>query len=96
VQLPKSPDLSRPATVRFCAGVSIRSAVLHIDALPETTSIMEKRKYWDELRRDLKPIYTAINAEAAAGALHDLRLGRRRRVTVAKHPPVGAGLVGPA
>jgi putative transposase len=30
------------------------------------------RKYWDELSRDLKPIYTAVNAEAAAAALDDL------------------------
>jgi hypothetical protein len=30
------------------------------------------RKYWDELSRDLKPIYTAVHAEAAAAALDDL------------------------
>jgi transposase-like protein len=30
------------------------------------------RKYWDELSRDLKPIYTASNAAAAAAALDDL------------------------
>ena len=30
------------------------------------------KKYWDELSRDLKPIYTAVNAEAAAAALDDL------------------------
>ena len=30
------------------------------------------RKCWDELSRDLKPIYTAVNAEAAASALDDL------------------------
>ena len=29
------------------------------------------RKYWDELSRDLKPIYTAVHAEASA-ALDDL------------------------
>jgi Transposase, Mutator family len=29
------------------------------------------RKYWDELSRDLKPIYTAVNAEAAAAAALD-------------------------
>ena len=27
------------------------------------------RKYWDELSRDLKPIYTAVHAEAAAAAV---------------------------
>lgn len=30
------------------------------------------RRYWDELSKDLKPIYTAANAEAAAAALDDL------------------------
>jgi putative transposase len=30
------------------------------------------RKYWDELSRDLKPIYQAVNADAAAAALEAL------------------------
>jgi putative transposase len=30
------------------------------------------RKYWDELSRDLKPIYRAVNAEAAATAMDQL------------------------
>jgi Transposase, Mutator family len=30
------------------------------------------RKSWNQLSRHLKPIYTAINAEAAAAALDDL------------------------
>jgi len=30
------------------------------------------RKYWDELSKDLRPIYTAVNADAAAGALDAL------------------------
>jgi putative transposase len=30
------------------------------------------RKYWDELSKDLKPIYQAVNADAAAGALDAL------------------------
>ena len=30
------------------------------------------RKYWDELSRDLKPIYQAATADAAAAALGDL------------------------
>lgn len=29
-------------------------------------------KYWDELSKDLKPIYQAADAEAAAAALDDL------------------------
>ncbi len=30
------------------------------------------RKYWDQLSKDLKPIYTAVNADAALAALDDL------------------------
>jgi len=30
------------------------------------------RKYWEQIARDLKPIYTAVNAAAAAAALDDL------------------------
>ena len=30
------------------------------------------RKYWDELSRDLRPIYTAVTAAAAAAAVDDL------------------------
>jgi transposase-like protein len=30
------------------------------------------RKYWDALSKDLRPIYTAVNAEAAAASLQDL------------------------
>ncbi len=30
------------------------------------------RKYWEALSKDLKPIYTAVNADAAAAALDDL------------------------
>jgi putative transposase len=37
------------------------------------------RKSWDELSRDLKPIYTAVNAEAAAAALDDLHAKWRTR-----------------
>ena len=30
------------------------------------------RKYWEQLAADLKPIYQAVNAEAAAAALNEL------------------------
>jgi transposase-like protein len=30
------------------------------------------RQYWDEIKRDLKPVYTAVNATAARTALGDL------------------------
>ena len=33
---------------------------------------LTSRKYWDEIKRDLKPIYTAVNATAAKAAFEDL------------------------
>jgi transposase-like protein len=30
------------------------------------------RKHWDEIERDVKPIYTAVNATAARSAFDDL------------------------
>jgi hypothetical protein len=40
------------------------------------------RKYWNELSRDLKPVYTAVNSGTAAAALDDLQAkwGTRYRV----------------
>ena len=40
---------------------------------------MTSRKYWDHLKRDLRPIYTAVNAEAALKAFEELseRWGQR-------------------
>ena len=34
-----------------------------------TASGSPRARYWDELKRDLKPIYTAVNADAAKAAL---------------------------
>jgi len=43
---------------------------------------LASRKYWDEIKRDVKPIYTAVNATAARsagrGSVVCLRGGRRR------------------
>ncbi len=36
------------------------------------TSRLTSRKYWDEIKRDLKPIYTAVNATPARDAFDDL------------------------
>jgi putative transposase len=36
--------------------------------LIRNTFRLTSRKYWDELKRDLKPIYTAVNAAAARAA----------------------------
>lgn len=33
---------------------------------------LTSRKYWDELKRDIKPIYTAVNATATQAAFDDL------------------------
>jgi putative transposase len=33
---------------------------------------LTSRKYWDEIKRDVKPIYTAINAAAARSAFDEL------------------------
>jgi putative transposase len=31
------------------------------------------RQHWDALKRDVRPVYTAVNAEAALAALDHLR-----------------------
>ncbi len=33
---------------------------------------LASRKYWDELKRDIRPIYTAVNANAARAAFDDM------------------------
>jgi putative transposase len=40
--------------------------------LIRNTFRLTSRKYWDELKRDLKPIYTAVNATAARAAFDEL------------------------
>jgi transposase-like protein len=40
--------------------------------LIRNTFRLTSRKYWDELKRDLKPIYTAVNAAAARAAFDEL------------------------
>jgi putative transposase len=51
--------------LRLTAGVCI----IH---LIRNTFRLTSRKYWDEIKRDLKPIYTAVNATAARAAFDDL------------------------
>jgi len=46
-----------------------RSCIIH---LIRNTFRLTSRKYWDEIKRDIKPIYTAVNATAARAALYDL------------------------
>jgi putative transposase len=59
--LPDSMNATWPlATVQACIIDLIRGSFRH-----------SSRKYWDKLSRDLKPIYQAVSAEAAAAALDD-------------------------
>jgi len=60
--LPNSVNAVWPmATVQTC--------IIH---LIRGTFRFASRKYWDELSKDLRPIYTAVNAEAAAAGLDEL------------------------
>jgi putative transposase len=54
----------------------VQTCVIH---LIRNTFRLASRRDWDALKRDLKPIYTAVNADAAQAALDDLaeRWGQR-------------------
>lgn len=47
----------------------VQTCIIH---LIRNTFRLTSRKYWDEIRRDVKPIYTAVNAAAASMALDEL------------------------
>src|SRR6187431_290241 len=47
----------------------VQTCIIH---LIRNTFRLTSRKYWDELKRDVKPIYTAVNADAARAALDEL------------------------
>jgi len=47
----------------------VQTCIIH---LIRNTFRLTSRKYWDELKRDLRPIYTAINASAARAAFDEL------------------------
>jgi putative transposase len=47
----------------------VQTCIIH---LIRNTFRLTSRKYWDEIKRDLKPIYTAVNATAARVAFDDL------------------------
>src|SRR5580704_3507240 len=47
----------------------VQTCIIH---LIRNTFRLTSRKYWDEIKRDLKPIYTAVNAEAALVAFDEL------------------------
>jgi putative transposase len=48
---------------------TVQTCIIH---LIRNTFRLTSRKYWDELKRDLKPVYTAVNAEAARVAFDEL------------------------
>ncbi|HEX8769699.1 MAG TPA: IS256 family transposase [Acidimicrobiales bacterium] len=47
----------------------VQTCVIH---LIRNTFRLTSRKYWDELKRDIRPIYTAVNAAAARAAFDEL------------------------
>lgn len=47
----------------------VQTCIIH---LLRNTFRLTSRKYWDEIKRDVKPIYTAVNATAARVAFDDL------------------------
>ncbi|MBQ0905617.1 IS256 family transposase [Micromonospora sp. U21] len=47
----------------------VQTCIIH---LIRNTFRLTSRKYWDELKRDIKPIYTAVNATTARAAFDDL------------------------
>ncbi len=47
----------------------VQTCIIH---LIRNTFRLTSRRYWDELKKDLKPIYTAVTAQAARSAFDDL------------------------
>ncbi|MDZ5089063.1 IS256 family transposase, partial [Mycolicibacterium parafortuitum] len=47
----------------------VQTCIIH---LLRNTFRLTPRKYWDEIKRDVKPIYTAVNATAARAAFDEL------------------------
>lgn len=47
----------------------VQTCIIH---LLRNTFRITSRKYWDEIKRDVKPIYTAVNATAARSAFDEL------------------------
>jgi putative transposase len=54
----------------------VQTCIIH---LIRNTFRLTARQYWDEIKRDIKPIYTAVNAVAARAAFDELadKWGRR-------------------
>ncbi len=48
----------------------VQTCIIHLIRI--NTFRLTSRKYWDEIKRDVKPIYTAVNGAAARSALDEL------------------------
>jgi putative transposase len=48
---------------------TVQTCIIH---LIRNTFRLASRRYWDELKRDLKPVYTAVNADAARASFDEL------------------------
>ena len=48
---------------------TVQTCIIH---LIRNTFRLTSRRYWDEIKRDLRPLYTAVNADAARVALDEL------------------------
>jgi putative transposase len=48
---------------------TVQTCIIH---LIRNTFRLTSRKYWDEIKRDLRPIYTAVNADAALAGFDEL------------------------
>lgn len=61
----------------------VQTCIIH---LLRNTFRLTSRKYWDEIKRDVKPIYTAVNATAARTAF--VRVGREMGAALPGGDPV--------
>jgi transposase-like protein len=48
---------------------TVQTCIIH---LIRNTFRLASRRYWDELKRDLKPVYTAVNADGARASFDEL------------------------
>ena len=48
---------------------TVQACIIH---LIRNTFRLTSRKYWDEIKRDIKPVYTAVNATAVRSAFDEL------------------------
>jgi transposase-like protein len=53
----------------------VQTCIIHLIG---NTFRLTSRTYWDEIKPDIKPIYTAVNATAARSAFDELTENRRK------------------